>query len=289
LEIAEMAEGVSIFTPPKSPPTNSAPAQVERRDAPVRSATSADGVVSSPTVTPAQQRWQADRDAIRRGDPWSDPSVVITKDADGTIRTRPRADGGQNGVPQPDAGGQQQPQQLGPATVTQDGRLKVGDVELTPDQVRGGPVSGPLIGMAKEFAHKHGIDQDGFSKMMGLFASYQLNEERRFKEAQAAEVQKLGSNAPGRIDAIATFLESQVGSELAGALRRSMFTAQQVTAYERLMRNFVSQGVGGRPAGGRDGAGSQPERATEEQISRMSYSERQAYAAKFDQRQFGGG
>jgi hypothetical protein len=85
-----MPEPVTIFTPPKSPAANPAPAQVERSDAPVRSATRADGVQSSPAVSPAQARWQADRDAIRRADPWNDPNVVISKDPDGTIRTRQR-------------------------------------------------------------------------------------------------------------------------------------------------------------------------------------------------------
>ena len=65
-----MPEPVSVFTPPKNPVANQAPAVVERNTAPVRSATAADGTHSSPDTSPAQARWQADHDAITRGNPW---------------------------------------------------------------------------------------------------------------------------------------------------------------------------------------------------------------------------
>jgi hypothetical protein len=194
---------------------------VEVRSTPARSATAIDGVRSDPTTSPSRQLWEADQRALERMDPWRDPNIVITKNADGTLSSRPRNGGAPNGTP-PDAGGQPQPQQTppaGPASVTEGGHLKVGDFELTSDDIRGlmerkgvedsrraqrpatpgdyalelpagfeipdgtqwkwdteGPVSGPMIGLAKQFAYANGLDQVQFSQMMSLFAAHQLHE-----------------------------------------------------------------------------------------------------------------
>jgi hypothetical protein len=150
------------------------------------------------------------------------------------------------------------------------------------------PTTAATLGAAKNFAFEHGLDQPAFSKLLALYASHEIAEQNRFNAARAAEVGKLGTNAAARIDSVNVFLESQVGSELAGELRRTMVTSGQVKAYEKLMRNFSSQGVSGNPAAARDGAGAGPERVSDEAYNKMSYAERQAYAARFDQRQFNG-
>jgi hypothetical protein len=64
--------------------------------------------------------------------------------------------------------------------------------------------------------------------------------------------------------------------------------ASTITAFEKLMSRWTSQGVSGNPAGARDGQGSQPARISDADYQRMSYAEKQEYAARFDQRQFGG-
>jgi hypothetical protein len=324
-----MPEGVTIFSPPKSPAVNTSPAVVERNTAPVHDVRAVTGTVSSPTVTPAQERWVAQQDAITRADPWSDPNVVITKDAAGVVTARQRTDGGTNGTPMPDAGAQPQPGQQ-PAVA--DGKVRIGELELSEADLRGlmerksleesrraqmpatpgdysldlspdfqyppgidgwafdtqNPTTAALLGAAKEFAHTHGLDQPAFSKLLGLYASHEIAEQGRFAAAKAAELAKLGSNAVGRIDAVTTFLESQVGSDLTKALRLTMHTAKSVEAVERIMRNFTSQGVGGSPGAGRDAAHGQPSRVSDADYARMSYSEKQEYAARFDQRQFNG-
>ena len=60
-----------------------------------------------------------------------------------------------------------------------------------------------------------------------------------------------------------------------------MVTARSVEAYEKLMRNYISQGIGGNPAGARDGASSQPERMSDEQYNALSYHEKLSYAQRF--------
>jgi hypothetical protein len=297
-----------VFQPPRQPATNSSPAVVERNTAPVRSATAADGVTSSPTITPAQQRWADQQVAITRADPWSDPSVVITKDpVSGVITAKPRADGQQNGVPPP--GPQPRP---GPAAVGADGRLVVGDLALSADDIKGlmeraslensrraqmpatagdysldlpqdfefppgvsefkfeteNPSTMALLGAVKQFAFARGFDQDTLSGLLGLYAQSRMDEDRRFSEARKGEVAKLGSAAITRIHAMNTFLQSQLGSELAGELRKTIFTANAVRAIEKLMKNYVSQGIGGNPGGGRDGSHGQPERISDEAYSK---------------------
>jgi hypothetical protein len=318
--------GLTVFSPPSRPAVNPAPA------APVRVPSAAAGTVaSSPPQSEPEKRWAADRAKAAEGDPWQhDPSrTMMVKDADGTVRAVPRTDGGVNGVPQ--AEGQPQPQP-GPAAVV-DGKLVVGDLSLSADDIKsilaekaardsraanrpadaGGysldlpsdfelppgvagwrwnlddPTTAALLGQAKEWAFAHRLDQPAFSGLLGLYVANQIADQQRFDAARKAEIGKLGSAVATRVDAVNTWLESQLGSELAGALRKTMFTADAVRGYERLMRNYVSQGVYGNPAGGRDGAGSQPERLSDEAYARLSYAEKQEYASRFDQRQFGGG
>jgi hypothetical protein len=114
------------------------------------------------------------------------------------------------------------------------------------------PLSSAILGSAKQFAFEHGLDQAGFSKMMALYASHQLSEQARFAEVQRQQLEKLGPNAAGRVDAVATWLQAMAGPK-AEALRRSMFTADQVTAFETLMRNYIGQGVSGFVGAARDG------------------------------------
>jgi hypothetical protein len=139
----------------------------------------------------------------------------------------------------------------------------------------------------QEFAFAHGLDQSGFSKMLAIYANRQLAEAAHFNQARRAEIEKLGSAAAARVDAMNMFLESQLGSELAGALRKTMFTADSVRAVERLMRNYVSQGVYASPGAARDGAhGRGPEKLSDEAYGKLSYHQKIQYAEDY---QRGGG
>jgi hypothetical protein len=310
---------VDVFTPSSTPFTNDKPAQVEVVGNP------APGVIarSHEPSTPAQDRWQADRAAAAKGDPWQgDPSkTMLVRQADGSIIEQSRRDGGTNGVPVdgnqlPPGDPQQQPAP---------DRIRVGDLELTADDLKGlmerksledgrrasmpkdaagyelalpsdfvlpegqtykfatdDPVLGPLLGQAKLVAHDLGIDQNGFSRLPGLFAASQINEQRMIATAGAKELDKLGSNANNRVDAVRTFLRAHLGDELAGALRRGMHTERQVVAYERLMQKFTNQG--GSSYSGAHREVNQPERLSNEAYNKLTYTEKKDYAANFGQR-----
>jgi hypothetical protein len=132
---------VTVFTPPRNPPVNPQPAVPEHRSTPVRDARVVDGVRSDPLMSEPQKRWRADFDEITRSDPWKDPNVIISKDADGTLRVRPRNDqqtsgapAAQPGQPQPGQPPQPQPQ---PAATSDGTKLRIGELELTEADVRG--------------------------------------------------------------------------------------------------------------------------------------------------------
>jgi hypothetical protein len=332
-----MPEPVTVFQPPR-PAANPAPAVPEHHVSQVRSAAIADGVRSSPDITPAQARWKADFDAITKSDPWRDPSVLITKDPQtGIISTRPRA-ATPDAAAQPQQPGQQQPgqqppqpaPQVQPGTATSDGnKLKVGAYELSESDIASlmaeksqrdcraalmpataaefkldlpadfqlpagtsefawdleTPHAAAQLGALKNWAHANQLDQSSFSQLLSIYAGHMLSEQQRFAEAQKAEIGKLGVNAPTRIDSVNTWLESRVGSELAAALRTSMFTSKAVEAYEALMRGFISQGISGNPAGARDGsdAGREPPRLSDADYAKLTFAQKDAYARQFDQ------
>jgi hypothetical protein len=142
------------------------------------------------------------------------------------------------------------------------------------------PVLGPMIARAKEFAFANGIDQTGFSKMMGLYAATQIHEAKAISDWQAQEVQKLGAAGSVRVDAVKQFLKGHLGEDSAKALVAGMRTADQIRAYEALLKKFVSQGAAtfrdNTPKG----------RISEEEYAAMTPGERYTYSKGFDQKQF---
>jgi hypothetical protein len=302
---------VDVFTPPSAPPVNNSPAQPVRVAAPDPTAR-APAVQSNPALSPPQERWAADRAAIAASDPWQqDPSkVAMVKDpATGEITARAR-DGSTTGDPanpgdpaqatvdggklcigemlldekdirqiMTETAAREARKATMPATAA-DYKLDLpSDFVLPQGQTykfaTDDPVLGPLLGQAKQVAHELGIDQSGFSRLLGLFAASQINEQRMIAAAGAKELAKLGENATNRIDAVRTFLRGHLGDKLAGALSLSMLRADQVEGYEKLMQKFSSQGGGSWSGANREVAKTT---ISDEAYNRMTYSERKAYA-----------
>jgi hypothetical protein len=296
---------VDVFTPPATPHVNPAPA------APV--------AVSNPPLSAPQQRWAADRAAAAKGDPWqSDPaSTVMVKDKDGNITFRPRSDGSPGDPANPGdpaqaiaEGGklrigemeldekdirqimtEMSAREARKATMpaaAADFKLDLPPDFVMPEGVQwkwnvDDPVQGPLLNMAREFAHANNIDQAGFSKMISLYAAAQTHEMTLINKARAAEVAKLGATGPARIDAAVQFLRGNLGDELAKHLTVNLFTSGQIRAIEALQQRFTNQGGASYSGAHRE----PPQKAgtvSTEQYARMSYTERKNYAAQFEQR-----
>jgi hypothetical protein len=283
---------------------NAPPAQARVPTAPV--------AVSNPTVNPAQQRWAADRAAAAKGDPWqSDPaSTVMLKDKDGNITFRPRSDGSPGDPANPGDSAQaiaeggklrigemeldeKDIRQIMTETAAREARKATlpadpsaytldlpADFQM-PEGVQwkwntADPVQGPLLNMAREFAHAHNIDQAGFSKMLSLYAAAQTHETTLINKARAGEIAKLGATAPARIDAAVQFLRGNLGDELAKHLTANLFTSGQIRAIEALQQRFTNQGSGNYSGAHREP--NQPERLSNEAYGRLTYSEKKEYA-----------
>ena len=143
----------------------------------------------------------------------------------------------------------------------------------------------PLLSQARTVAHELGIPQEGFSKLLGLYAGAQVATQQQITVARNAEIAKLGTTGPARIDALTTFFKAYVGESEGNQLMARMFTAGDVQIAEKMVAKITAQGGAGFRQTGREPP--QPQgRVTDEEFKRMSAAERLDYTRKFDQRQF---
>jgi hypothetical protein len=134
---------------------------------------------------------------------------------------------------------------------------------------------------AQAWAHKHGLSQDAFAEAIDFVAAMQVGDAQAIQNGRNAEIAKLGATGTSRFDAVMTWTRSMVGEKDAAEIERGLFTAGQIGAFERLIQKYVSQGGGNYSGARRDG--DQPAKLTDEQYSKLTYSERKEYAAKFKQ------
>lgn len=113
----------------------------------------------------------------------------------------------------------------------------------------------PIIAQARAIANKRGLDQEGFSEFLGLYAATKIGEHQQFKTAFDAEIGKLGATGPARITAIQTWLDAVGGKESAALSKVLQMApvADTVVALENLMKKFSSQGGANFTQNGRAG------------------------------------
>ena len=139
----------------------------------------------------------------------------------------------------------------------------------------------PLMAQAKAIAHELKIPQEGFSKLLALYAGAQVGNEALVKAGRDAEVAKLGPNGPARLQSIGTFLKATLGDAEGNQIFARMFTASDVTAMEKLVAKFASQGSASFSQSHRDVQ--QQGRVEQAVYDKMSYTEKKDYAARFPQ------
>lgn len=96
--------------------------------------------------------------------------------------------------------------------------------------------SDPRLAPVREYAHKRGLDQEGFSELLAIQAQYDIGENQRIDEARKGEVAKLGANGPARIDMVETWLVSKLGDKAGKALMNRLMLADDIAAMEKLVR-----------------------------------------------------
>jgi len=132
----------------------------------------------------------------------------------------------------------------------------------------------PRVAKAREWAHANGKTQAEFEGLLALGAEMDIAERGRLKEAVTEERNKLGGRAVERIKAVTTWLDAKLGAEDAASLHSMMFTAKQISAFERLMQ--LNRGdVPGRPGAGRE---AKPAEVSDEEWAKMTPIDRINYA-----------
>lgn len=106
----------------------------------------------------------------------------------------------------------------------------------------------PLIPRLKEWALKNAIPQAELSNLTDMFGAYEIARQQSFKAGHDAQIATLGATGPQRVDAIKTWADAKGY----GALGKVLFTADAVTAMEKIMADMRSQGASGYTGNGRD-------------------------------------
>ena len=140
----------------------------------------------------------------------------------------------------------------------------------------------PLFAQAKAVALKYGLPQEGFSEFLGLVAGNQVASEQQITTARNAEIAKLGTTGPARIDALSTFYKATLGDADGQRLMSRLFTADDVKMAESLVSKLTNSGASFRSGTGREPP-AQPGKVTEDQWKTMSPGERLDYSRSWGQ------
>jgi len=85
--------------------------------------------------------------------------------------------------------------------------------------------------------------QEGFSKLLGLYAAEQVTQRQNFGAWAKAEQDKLGPNGPARVTAIEQYLTGKLGPATAKLMMAGIAASGQVEGWEKLIAGGVSQGA----------------------------------------------
>ena len=100
----------------------------------------------------------------------------------------------------------------------------------------------PTLARARQLALNRKLDQATFSDFLSVYAAERISEATKINNARNAEIGKLGSMAPQRIDAIKTFIHATCGSDLGAAIEQMLCTSKQVEGFEKIINQFSRQG-----------------------------------------------
>ena len=117
-----------------------------------------------------------------------------------------------------------------PADFTPPAGIKLGEFDA----------STPLAKAAREFAHREGLSQQQFSRMLQVYAQNAVREIENYKRSIEQETARLGPRAAERGQAVRTWLVDRLGSELAGELTSQFTSARHIEAFEQLRRGDKS-------------------------------------------------
>lgn len=104
----------------------------------------------------------------------------------------------------------------------------------------------PALGQLRAVAHKHGLTQDAVNELLGVYAGNEVGTQAAIATARSAEIAKLGTSAPARVDSVINWLtgmDSSADKGDAKALAGMLVTARHVEAFERIITRLTTQGA----------------------------------------------
>lgn len=135
----------------------------------------------------------------------------------------------------------------------------------------------PSLIAARNLAHAKGWSQQDFSEALGIFASHIAGQEAQLAERARAEIAKVGPNAPQRVDFVGKWLDGFMGTADAKPIRATLVTDAHVRFVEKVIDKLTSQGAAGFSQKHRD---VDTGKVSDEQWSKMSYSQKKEYTER---------
>jgi hypothetical protein len=108
----------------------------------------------------------------------------------------------------------------------------------------------PRLQAFREKLFSRKADPELANELYGLYVQEQAEQVAVINKRIGEEQQKLGGNFGERVAALGTFFEGRVGKDLAAAVMKGIFTADQVKALEQVAAQFSNQGAARIPAKG---------------------------------------
>jgi hypothetical protein len=128
----------------------------------------------------------------------------------------------------------------------------------------------PMLAPVRELIFNKKLDPALLGDLATLEVKRQLAEQEHFADARKKQMDALGPNATGRIDAVSRGLEAAVGPEYAKALMGGMFTAKQWEAGEAVIKAIIGQGAQPRSVNPRESQNPNHQTISDEEFNAMT-------------------
>lgn len=140
----------------------------------------------------------------------------------------------------------------------------------------------PLMAQARAFAHAAGIDQAGFSQLLGMYATAKTADLGAFEARKTEALAALGTKSAERVTNVNTWLDAKFKGPKAAALKAMLVAAPSVEAFEDIIKMTAGGGPGFNGKG-REGDGN----GTIPGYDKMSYAQRREAQEQLRQQRAG--
>lgn len=101
----------------------------------------------------------------------------------------------------------------------------------------------PLLTDAKDMAKELGMNQEGFERMLNMYATAQLAETQAIEELRTEQLKELGNNGQERVDNLDAWAKTNLSADLYEGFKEMAISASAVKAMERLVAMTRGQAI----------------------------------------------